>query len=252
MPLFDSTAFGHLRPGRAGLLGAAVVAALLAGTWWSIASSVTAYTRLDRRATISTIDAVPLVVRGALVLTLVWAIVVVLAGVRVVRTTPRDLPDGLVGRVALVLLAVTMTTTLAARPAGADAAAVHRVDAGVRAPMPGFDAPVPQRLVTSDDCAPAPGWTAPAPTRTRHRGASSAPLVTGCSGSAYDGTEVVVRRGDSLWALVGRQLRTDDPAVIAAEWPRWYTRNRHLIGPDPDVLQIGMILHRPASQGDPR
>ncbi|UIJ34599.1 LysM peptidoglycan-binding domain-containing protein [Allobranchiibius sp. GilTou73] len=251
----------NLRPGRAGALGAGAVAMLLVAAWWSVRSVTAVYADLDRRATISTVDAVPLVIRGALVLALLWAILVVLAGLRVVRSTPRELPGGLVGRVALVLLAATMTTTLAGRPAGAQAATLRSVDAVMHAPVPGFGSAVPRSRAEMDDCAPVPGWTAPAPSPTRARGAESAPLVTGCAGSAHDGTEVVVRRGDSLWSLVGRELRTDDPAVIAAEWPRWYTHNRQLIGPDPDLLQVGRILHRPeasalvntpAPQGDPR
>ncbi|MBO1755580.1 LysM peptidoglycan-binding domain-containing protein [Allobranchiibius sp. CTAmp26] len=254
MPRPVDLASGDLHPGRASLLGAATIGALLVATCWSLKSLATAYADLDHRATLSTVDAVPVVVRAALLATLAWATILIVAGLRVVGSTPRELPGGLVGRVALLLLAATMTTTYAGRPASAEAAAatLHSADAGVRAPVPGFGVPVPLRLATSSPCMPAPGWTAEPPARTHHRGATSAPLVTGCAGSAHDGTEVVVRRGDSLWSLVGRQLRTDDPAVIAAEWPRWYAHNRHLIGPDPDLLQVGQILHRPAAPGDPR
>ena len=261
MPRLRVSDSRRIRPARAGLLGLVTVGALLMATWWSVASLRTQYVDLNRRAAISTIDAVPVVVQGALVLTLVWATLVVSAGLRVVRRTPRDLPAGLAGRVALVLLVTTMTTTLTAHAAEAGATTLHRVDAGADAPVPGFQPVVPHHLATSGDDAPAPGWTAPVPAPTGQRCAVSAPLVTGCAGSAHDGTEVVVRRGDNLWILVGRQLHTDDPAVIAAEWPRWYAHNRHLIGPDPDLLQIGRILHSPtptattfaaASPGDPR
>ena len=261
MPMIDVTTTRDIRPGRAGLLGAATIGALLLAIWWSVTSLGAAYADLDRRAMLSTVDAVPLVVRGALVLTLIWAAAVVLAGVRVVRTSPRELPGGLVGRIALLLLAATMTTTLASRPASASAATWHSSAADIRAQVPGFGTTASQRQTASSHCAPAPGWTAEEPARTHHRGALSAHLVTGCSGSARDGTEVVVRRGDSLWSLVGRQLHTDDAAVIAAEWPRWYAHNRHLIGADPDLLQVGQILHRPAgstlvnaaaASGDPR
>ena len=59
--------------------------------------------------------------------------------------------------------------------------------------------------------------------------------------------EVVVRRGDSLWAITARHLgagATD--AAIAAEWPRWHAANRRVIGNDPDLLLPGQRLRAPA------
>ncbi len=61
-------------------------------------------------------------------------------------------------------------------------------------------------------------------------------------------SEVVVRRGDSLWTIVERQLGPSATgAEVAAEWPRWYAANRDVIGPDPDVLQPGQVLRPPAA-----
>jgi nucleoid-associated protein YgaU len=59
---------------------------------------------------------------------------------------------------------------------------------------------------------------------------------------------VVVRRGDSLWDLAARHLGPDASAAdIAAEWPRWYAANRHVIGPDPDLLLPGERLVPPGT-----
>jgi LysM domain len=58
---------------------------------------------------------------------------------------------------------------------------------------------------------------------------------------------VTVRPGDSLWAIAERHL---DPQAsvqaIATEWRRWYAANRAGIGPDPNLIQPGMVLHAPA------
>jgi nucleoid-associated protein YgaU len=63
-------------------------------------------------------------------------------------------------------------------------------------------------------------------------------------------TTVRVRPGDSLWRIAQRHL---DPAAtadeIAAAWPRWYERNRTVIGPDPDLLAVGLRLAHPDWEG---
>lgn len=57
---------------------------------------------------------------------------------------------------------------------------------------------------------------------------------------------VVVARGDSLWLIAGRWLGPGATSTaIAAAWPRWYTANRTVIGPDPDLLQPGQRLAPP-------
>jgi nucleoid-associated protein YgaU len=62
---------------------------------------------------------------------------------------------------------------------------------------------------------------------------------------------VVVREGDSLWALAARELgggATNE--AIAARWPEWYAANRHVIGDDPDLILPGQVLRvPPASTG---
>src|SRR4051794_28361281 len=47
---------------------------------------------------------------------------------------------------------------------------------------------------------------------------------------------VVVRPGDSLWRISERALPPATPAAqIALTWPRWWTANRTVVGPDPDL-----------------
>lgn len=74
------------------------------------------------------------------------------------------------------------------------------------------------------------------PTRPRRPGSAAHP--------------VVVRPGDSLWAIAARRLGgSASPATIAENWPRWYAANRALIGPDPDLIHPGQQLRPPADDG---
>lgn len=67
-------------------------------------------------------------------------------------------------------------------------------------------------------------------------------------GTTRSPDEVVVRAGDSLWSIAARHLPQDASSVeIAAAWPRWHEANRRLIGPDPNLLEIGWVLHTPHS-----
>jgi nucleoid-associated protein YgaU len=67
---------------------------------------------------------------------------------------------------------------------------------------------------------------------------------------AGERTDVVVRRGDTLWDLVRHHLGPDaTDAEVAAEWPRWYEANRAVIGPDPGLLLPGQVLRAPATTG---
>ncbi|MGH3094838.1 MAG: LysM peptidoglycan-binding domain-containing protein [Streptosporangiales bacterium] len=57
---------------------------------------------------------------------------------------------------------------------------------------------------------------------------------------------VRVRRGDTLWAIAAAHLPgTPDDAAIAANWPRWYAANRHVIGSDPNLILPGQRLRPP-------
>jgi hypothetical protein len=52
---------------------------------------------------------------------------------------------------------------------------------------------------------------------------------------------VVVRPGDSLWAIASRAGTADIPAAVGA----WYRENRGVIGPDPDLILPGQHLREP-------
>jgi len=49
--------------------------------------------------------------------------------------------------------------------------------------------------------------------------------------------EVVVKAGDTLWAIAARSLPADaGPAQVATEVTRWHAANRQVIGDDPDLI----------------
>jgi nucleoid-associated protein YgaU len=71
--------------------------------------------------------------------------------------------------------------------------------------------------------------------------ADSDPVGTGAAPATR-----VVRQGDSLWSLAAERLGPGATAAeVAAEWPRWWERNRDVVGDDPDVLHPGQVLHLP-------
>lgn len=54
---------------------------------------------------------------------------------------------------------------------------------------------------------------------------------------------VVVRAGDSLWAIAARQLPPRaGQRRIAAGWHSLYRRNREVVGADPDLIRPGQVL----------
>lgn len=107
---------------------------------------------------------------------------------------------------------------------------------------------------------PDPGWVPPAPSATTPgtRWVPSPPVVRAQpdvrllspaprAGARRDAPlEVVVRRGDCLWAIAARHLGSDaSEAEIARAWPAWFTANRAVIGHDPDDLRPGQVLRAP-------
>jgi len=61
---------------------------------------------------------------------------------------------------------------------------------------------------------------------------------------------VVVLRGDTLWSIAARHLGPGATAAeITAEWHRWLSTNRDVIGADPDLILPGQELLPPASPG---
>ena len=61
-----------------------------------------------------------------------------------------------------------------------------------------------------------------------------------------------MRRGDSLWSIVARQLGPGaSDAEIAHEWPRWFEANAAVIGDDPDLILPGQQLVPPLAGAHP-
>lgn len=60
------------------------------------------------------------------------------------------------------------------------------------------------------------------------------------------GEEIVVRAGDTLWSIAREQLGEQaNLAEISAYWPRIYQANKAVIGDDPDLLELGLVLVLP-------
>lgn len=63
---------------------------------------------------------------------------------------------------------------------------------------------------------------------------------------------VLVRPGDSLWAITARRLSpTADDAEITAGWRALYARNRAVVGDDPSLIHPGQELTLPDDLEEP-
>jgi nucleoid-associated protein YgaU len=72
------------------------------------------------------------------------------------------------------------------------------------------------------------------------------PLVAASEAERLEQT-VVVRRGDTLWAIARARLGSRaDVASTAREVRRWHDANRDVIGPDPDLIHPGQRLDAPS------
>ena len=78
--------------------------------------------------------------------------------------------------------------------------------------------------------------------------AAPRPPLAGSAGAA-PGDTVVVRPGDTLWALASRHLVASDAPDrrVDAGWQRLYAANRATLGPDPDLIRPGTRLDLPAT-----
>lgn len=160
------------------------------------------------------------------------------------RIAPAVLRTGVVAALGGSLALAAAPTTVAARPHPA-AAAGHQ---GATAD------PLPQASGNRADGRAAghippavPTWTPGPPPAPPAVGRADVSLVSSSArpDRAID-KQVVVRRGDSLWAIAARYLPADaDDVEIARAWPRWYAANRAVIGDDPALLQPGQLLVRP-------
>lgn len=164
---------------------------------------------------------------------------------------PHDLRPG-IGSVSSPASPAAEATT-EGTPAAPDAAEPgDDAPPGVPAPVPSTPQPAPRSAtVAPDERTPATGPATVAPVAdtgspdprsgSAPRSHAPAPSEAAASTAAH-----VVERGDSLWSIAKAHLgegATD--AEIATEWPRWYTTNRAVIGPDPHLIHPGQALLAP-------
>jgi nucleoid-associated protein YgaU len=75
------------------------------------------------------------------------------------------------------------------------------------------------------------------------------PMTSGAVKPAARPSVVVVRSGDTLWAVAHDRLGRDaDDAAIAHEVDRWHDANSKVIGPDPDLIHPGQRLATPSKE----
>ena len=260
----DTGITGRWHRARATGLGVTAVLVMLVAAYASWGGMLGELHRLERRSTVHTPDALPVLFWAALVLALLWAaLLVALATVTVLGRSSGDIGGapgagrgdprggGLIGRLAAVLLAATALSSLStAAPAFAATPAAVSTSVATASGVLAVDDHDTKHAVNeadscADDNAPTPGWVPEKPSRTDQVARDCAPLVTG-KPVADDSGEVVVHRGDTLWSIAAAHLGPHaDAQAIAAEWPHWYAANRDVIGDDPDLLDVGTRLLNP-------
>jgi resuscitation-promoting factor RpfA len=106
-------------------------------------------------------------------------------------------------------------------------------------------APTPEPDAAATSSAPAgPGTEAPASLPAVERDA----VLTVTRDTPRSTDEVVVLRGDTLWAIAARALPADaTDADVAAEVQRWHAANADVIGADPDLIRPGQVLVAPTT-----
>lgn len=154
---------------------------------------------------------------------------------RLVRLERAVVP-GLVRRLAATAVGVGV---LAGAGTGAATAAPAPATAAVQPLVPSWPAeavPTPAAPPTAGRAAEpgAPSGVIAAP-QDRPSGAAAARYV-------------VVAPGDSLWRIAEQHLPPGASARrVAAEWPRWWSANRAVVGDDPDLLLPGQHLRAPVT-----
>jgi LysM repeat protein len=133
-------------------------------------------------------------------------------------------------------------------PAGGRRAAALVLGAGIGLTSPVLagtalaagSTPSPVSATSDSTPVPVPDWPAVPATATP---------VPGLPGPAPAGTHVVAR-GDCLWRIAEAALPvagSPTDAEVARSVRAWWSANAGVIGPDPDLLQPGQVLHPPAS-----
>ncbi|MFC6707832.1 LysM peptidoglycan-binding domain-containing protein [Flexivirga alba] len=267
--MHDTGITGGWHRARATGLGATAALVILVAAYAAWGGMLGELHRLERRSTVHTPDALPVLFWAALVLALLWAaLLVVLATATLLgassggsggddgSTRGDRRAGGMIGRLAAILLAVTALSSLstaaqafAATPSAVSTSVVATTSAMASGVGTAADQDTKPVAATKDSCgddnAPTPGWVPDKPTRTDQVARDCAPLVTG-KPVADDSGEVVVHRGDTLWSIAAAHLGPHaDAQAIAAEWPHWYAANRDVIGNDPDLLAVGTRLLTP-------
>lgn len=160
-------------------------------------------------------------------------------------------PHLTVGRVSALLVALTAGPTpvalAGAVPGPPEPSWVSvRMDA---TPPPSTDQGTGQGRPQLPDGSPVPlpGWTPPPPPARTDVRPTTIGLVSPAPPEEPPG-RVVVRAGDTLWAIAAAHLGPHATVRDVAEaWPRWYAANRDVIGPDPDLILPGQELQVPGS-----
>ncbi len=163
-----------------------------------------------------------------------WGAAAVL--VRLVAAGRPVTPDDLLVRLCLgALVVATVWAWLQAMAGVADA---WRGTTWVRR------AGVRRLVLAACGMALAGALTVPAHAATGDDPLSGLPLPERAEGRAHPRPPaVVVRPGDTLWALAEHDLPA--PATdrqVTARWHSVYRRNRGVIGPDPDLIRPGQVL----------
>ncbi|PZS37068.1 MAG: hypothetical protein DLM58_00210 [Pseudonocardiales bacterium] len=172
---------------------------------------------------------------------------------RLARSLTRMLLPAAMYRV--VAGAAGLSVLLAPVAAGAAGASRATPSGTPAATSPSIPAPT---WPTDPPTLPAPGWPSAATTPSAgHRASSEGAPGPDARPPHPPGTEpprtVVVRPGDSLWAIAAAHLGPGvAPGRTAAAWPRWYSANRAVIGADPDLIRPGQQLRPPAATGGSR
>lgn len=154
----------------------------------------------------------------------------------------RVVAPGLVRRLAATAIGVGVLAS-----AGAAAATAAPVTVAVQPLVPSWPAEAPA-AGTPPTTSTTPA--APAPSASGRSGPGAPAGVSAVPQNRQpDATQdVVVERGDSLWRIAEQHLPPGAGAEqVAAEWPRWWSANRAVVGDDPDLIRPGQQLSAPAA-----
>lgn len=192
--------------------------------------------------------------------TLVWLVATALAAavVAAVRRDVAALADGVGADLEQALLRVG-STVLVGCAAWAwlttTAVVLQALRGAAGRPLRGVPQAWRRLVLLACGTALAAGLAAPA-TASADRGLAGLPLpdrATGgpaepaASAETPDGA-LVVRPGDSLWALAAARLGPDaTPVEVDRAWRVLYRLNRPVVGPDPDLIRPGQQLQLPTT-----